>query len=180
MKVLQSTYLMKKSVVIILIFVGGIFAWHFWGGDKKVPPKVAVEQNNLKVEEKNTISQVQITGKNIKVEIADTDAKREKGLSGHALLKDDEGMLFIFDHPSKYGFWMKDMLFPIDIIWMTTSEMGESNDLQVVFIEKNAQPSSYPTVFEPSNPANYVLEVNAGFSEKNNLQVGNRVEFLPF
>lgn len=171
---------MKKSVIIILIFVGGVVAWHFFSANTKVPQKVAVEQNNLKVEEKSNISQVQIAGKNIKVEIADTDESREKGLSGHALLKDDEGMLFIFDHPSKYAFWMKDMNFPIDIIWMTSSELGESNDLQVVFIQKNAEPSSYPSVFLPSNPANYVLEVNAGFSQKNNLQIGDTAKFLPF
>ncbi|MFA6341035.1 MAG: DUF192 domain-containing protein, partial [Candidatus Paceibacterota bacterium] len=84
--------------------------------------------------------EINMGNKLIKVDIADDDCKRSLGLSGRRSLKDDEGMLFIFDKVGNYGFWMKDMLFPIDIIWADA-------DLNVVGIEKDALPSTYPEVF---------------------------------
>ena len=86
-------------------------------------------------------------------------------------MKKDEGMLFVFNHTGKYPFWMKDMNFPIDIIWI-----GE--DLRVVYIKKDAKPESYPETFTPNQDAKYVLEVFSSFSEKNNLKEGDRVKFL--
>src|SRR3989304_6446445 len=67
-------------------------------------------------------AQVVIAGTTINVEIAQTEAEREQGLSGHKPLADDEGMLFIFDKPGYHGFWMKDMLFSIDIIWISADK----------------------------------------------------------
>ena len=79
-------------------------------------------------------------------------------------------MLFEFAEPDFYGFWMKDMNYPIDIIWL-------SDDFRVVFIKENASPASYPETFMPSAPARYVLETAAGFSEKNNLKIGDKASF---
>ena len=56
-------------------------------------------------------------GKEIKIILAKSDSEKTKGLSGRKDLPKDQGMLFIFDHKDKYGFWMKDMKFPIDIIY---------------------------------------------------------------
>src|SRR5882672_5260542 len=53
---------------------------------------------------------------------ADTDALRTLGLSGHSPLAADEGMLFIFPAPGEYGFWMKDMLFPLDLVWIAADK----------------------------------------------------------
>src|SRR3989344_2021969 len=92
-------------------------------------------------------------------------------IAGKKELKKDEGMLFVFNHTGKYPFWMKDMNFPIDIIWI-----GE--DLRVVYIKKDAKPESYPETFTPNQDAKYVLEVFSSFSEKNNLKEGDRVKFL--
>src|SRR3989338_9107684 len=116
------------------------------------------------------IKAIQIMGQNIRVNLATTDAAREQGLSGRENLKEDEGMLFVFDYPDKYSFWMKDMNFPIDIIWL-----GEN--LEVVYIKKDAEPSSYPNAFGPDKNARYVLEVKAGFAEKNNLKEGDKIKF---
>ena len=82
-------------------------------------------------------------------------------------------MLFVFDKPGQYPFWMKDMNFAIDIIWI-----GE--DLRVVYIKKDARPELYPETYTPTENAKYVLEVPAGFSEKNNLKVGDSASFLTF
>ena len=117
------------------------------------------------------IHSVKIAGKIIKVELTLTPKEREQGLSGRKELKNDEGMLFVFEQPGKYPFWMRDMNFPIDIVWL-----GE--DLRVVYIKKNASPESYPETFIPKKEAKYVLEIIASFSEKNNLQEGDKVEFL--
>ena len=125
--------------------------------------------NNFDV--KNT-KYVKIGGEIIKVELALTSTDQELGLSIKDNLKNDEGMLFIFNNVGIYSFWMKDMSFPIDIIWI-----GE--DFQIVFIKKNATEESFPEIFSPNKNSKYVLEVMSGFSEKKNLKEGDKVEFLP-
>lgn len=127
-----------------------------------------LQVNNFNI---NKIQYVKIAGKIIKVELALTAEEQEQGLSGRNKLKEEEGMLFVFNHIGQYSFWMKDMNFALDIIWI-----GE--DFNVVYIKKNALPESYPETFTPNGDTKYVLEVLAGFSEKNNLKVGEKVEFL--
>jgi len=131
-----------------------------------------VKYNIAKELEKTAIGHINIGEKYIKVELALTEQAKEKGLSDKIGLKEDEGMLFVFDHKDKYPFWMKDMDFSIDIIWI-------SEDLRIVAIKKDASPSSYPESFYPTEDAKYVLEVISGFSEKNNLKEGDSVKFLP-
>jgi uncharacterized membrane protein (UPF0127 family) len=98
----------------------------------------------------------------IPVAVADTDEERELGLSGTAVLPQNAGKLFIFNAPGKYGFWMKDMRYAIDIIWIDES-------FRIVGIAEGILPGTYPEVFYPPSPVKYVLEVNAGFSTAHNL-----------
>ena len=88
------------------------------------------------------------------VAIADTDELQQKGLSGHDPLGEDGGMLFVFDRPAAYGFWMKDMNFPIDIVWLNA-------DKKVLTVDAAVDPSTYPSIYYPPSPAKYVLEVGA-------------------
>ena len=118
--------------------------------------------------------QVVIDGIIINVELAQTEVEREQGLSGHKPLEENEGMLFIFERPGFHGFWMKDMLFAIDIIWLAPSEI--EGNAKIVHIERNLSPDTYPKIFGPNNQALYVLEVNAGFAEKNNWVEGDEVK----
>lgn len=121
----------------------------------------------------NSISNVptiKIGGQDIKVDLAETPAEQNQGLSGRVGLAENEGMLFVFDKPGKHSFWMKDMNFPIDMIWL-----GE--DLKIIYIKKNALPELFPETYGPGTDAKYVLEVVSGFSEKHNLQIGDSVEF---
>ncbi len=104
------------------------------------------------------------------VEVADNPLARTQGLSGRESLQEGEGLLFVFDRPGRHSFWMKDMNFPIDIIWL-------EGDGDVVHIEKDVRPDSYPQTFTPRLPARYVLEVNAGFTENQNIKVGDKAEF---
>lgn len=107
-------------------------------------------------------------------EVADTLPARERGLSGRNGLGADEGLLFVFDKPGRYGFWMKDMLFPIDIIWI--SENGI-----VVHIEQNISPETYfknkpPQTFINQVDAKYVLELAAHQAEKYGVYLGVKVK----
>lgn len=113
---------------------------------------------------------LEINNTKINLIVSDTEGLRTKGLSDTKELKDNEAMLFVFAVPSKYGFWMKDMNYPIDIIWL-------DEDKKVVHIEKNASPESYPKVFFPPENSLYVLEFNGGFSTRNSITVGNFLDF---
>jgi|SRR3989344_6918491 len=121
------------------------------------------------------IRYVKMAGQRIKVDLASTPGEQGQGLSGRAPLKEDEGMLFVFERPGKYSFWMKDMNFAIDIIWIAGEDF---RDLKVVYIKEGARPESYPEQYVPDEDAKYVLEVVTGFSGKHNLKVGDKVEFV--
>jgi len=116
-------------------------------------------------------AEAEVTLSNIKLSviIADTPALQERGLSGHPALAEKEGMLFVFPLPVRTGFWMKDMLFPIDIIWFDASR-------QIVDVWENALPESYPEIRAPQSDAMYVLEVQSGYYKKHNLKMGDVVE----
>lgn len=164
----------KNFFVWILIFVF-IFLCFILLKNNLLRDSVSEWTSSARVEQ---IHSVKIAGKIIKVDLALTSEAQERGLSGRKKLEEDEGMLFVFSHMGQYPFWMKDMNFPLDIIWIAPSENGNLNDLHVVYIKKNATPESYPNTFTPNQNAKYVLEVLSQFSEKNNLKEGDKVEFL--
>src|SRR3989344_2343873 len=102
------------------------------------------------------------------VEVAKTKEEREKGLSMRENLPQNQGMLFVFDKPDRHGIWMKNMFFPIDILWL-----GEGG--AVVYVVQNAESDSYPLVYKPPVPALYVLEVDAGVIKNIGIQEGDLV-----
>ena len=117
---------------------------------------------------------VKIKDIEISVDISDTAEKRSKGLSGREFLNEKEGMLFIFDQQTgKPVFWMKDMIIPIDIIWIKNEK--------IIQIDKNIQapqkdtPDSMLVRYSPKETVNYVLEVNSGFSDKYAFNIGDGV-----
>lgn len=116
-----------------------------------------------------------IGGEKINVELANTPEKRSLGLSNRKSLNENEGMLFIFDKQDiNPAFWMKDMNFSIDIIWI--------NDEKIVQIDKGVPapepqtPETKLPLYRPAQPIDYVLEVTSGFSEENEIEVGNAVD----
>ncbi|MEI6042735.1 MAG: DUF192 domain-containing protein [bacterium] len=102
--------------------------------------------------------------------ITHSDSDREKGLSVFSKIKDEEAMIFTFDTPKKYSFWMKGMKFPIDIIWL--DENGK-----IVDIAKSVQVNSYPNMITPSEDSLYVLEINAGLADKSKINIGDVCTF---
>lgn len=97
-----------------------------------------------------------------------SDEERQRGLSNTKSLPADQAMLFVFPYDTRPGIWMKDMKYPIDILWV-------NKNYQVVYLVKNAQPDSYPQVFQPTSLARYVIEVPSGTIEKTGIKNGDLV-----
>lgn len=114
---------------------------------------------------------VTINDQRIDLITADTQEEREKGLSGKDSLGENEGMLFQFDRPGYYGFWMQDMKFPIDIIFL--------KDNKIVTIYENVPaPTDNESlaIYKPEEPADTVLELNANKAKELGLQKGNTLD----
>lgn len=112
-------------------------------------------------------------GVSLRIDVASTSESQVKGLSGRARIPGDYGMFFVFQKDGMYGFWMKDMLTPIDIFWL--DDKG-----QVISIAEEVATSSYPNVFYPSAPARYVLETMAGFARAHNIATGTKLMLKNF
>lgn len=108
----------------------------------------------------------------VRVEVAHSPQTRERGLSGHAPLAQDEGMFFVFPVADRYAFWMKDMLFPIDILWINGTELV---DITTDVPAPASLDAPLPT-YRPVAPADRVLEVPAGFAKTHGLRLGMTVE----
>jgi len=102
--------------------------------------------------------------------IAKTRDERTKGLSGTDKLAVDEALLMVYDDESQWSIWMKDMNYPLDIVWLDAHK-------KVVHIVKNAPPDSYPQTFVPKNNAKYILEMNSGLVEEKSIRVGDVAVF---
>ncbi len=107
-----------------------------------------------------------VDNKHYKLEVAATDSERSQGLGGRIGMARDRGMLFEYANPGVRCFWMKDMHFPLDIIWLNSQS-------RVVKIEANVSPDTYPRQFCAS-PAQNVIELNAG--ESRQLHIGQIVQ----
>lgn len=103
-------------------------------------------------------------------QVANTDRTRTKGLSDTARLPADEVMLFVFDNDSKWGIWMKDMHYSLDIVWLDESK-------KVVDMALGVSPESYPKVFIPKKEARYVVELVAGTVKKEAIREGQQAVF---
>lgn len=104
------------------------------------------------------------------VEVVSTPEKREKGLGGREILRDDHGMLFVFDSIDYHKMWMKDMNFPIDVVWF-------DENFRVVDITRNISNQSFPNTFMPIKPAGFALEINAGYAKRYGINIGDNAIF---
>lgn len=118
----------------------------------------------------NNSKTIKIGNISISVEIADTLELRQQGLSGREMMPELTGMFFIFESPAQYKFWMKDMNFPIDIVWI-------DENFYIINIEKRVSPKTFPQTFSPDRPAKYALELPAGFSDKYRIEPGAMIQY---
>jgi uncharacterized membrane protein (UPF0127 family) len=123
----------------------------------------------------NQITRVAIGGKVFNVEIAQTEEQKAQGLSGREKLDKNSGMIFVFTPPTIPTFWMRDMRFALDFVWI-------NEDLEVVDITRNVPPPEPNTpladlpLFSPRSEVKYVLEINAG--ETSGISIGDRVQIF--
>ena len=132
--------------VFALIFLGLLLFWYF---------------NAQKYQK------VEINGEKFKVELAQTSQEKILGLGQRENMENNEGMLFIFPESGEYIFWMKEMQFDLDIIWI--------NDGKIVYIKKNVPHNSLELI-DSKVLANQVLEIKAGISDQYNFKIGDEVK----
>ena len=164
MKIIDFTRKYIYYVISILLAIGatciGLLFLHFGTMHKSAPIRTTEALTSGSVLHTPTID--------IPITIANNDASREQGLSDTISLPAGSGMLFVFDTASKYGFWMKDMKYDLDLVWIDA-------DLKIVDITADVAADSYPKIFYPSQPVRYVLEVNKKFSTAHGLKIGQIV-----
>ncbi len=154
----------KYIYIFLLITFGFLFFLFYKGKALKLTTYKSVNESG---------SFLILNNDKIFVEIADTPEKSARGLSGRGNLRENSGMLFTFSKQDQIpSFWMKGMLIPLDFIWI--------NDDEVVQIDRNIQPEPGVSdrdlkIYKPNVPIDYVLEVNAGYCEKNGIKVGDNV-----
>ena len=107
----------------------------------------------------------------VDAEVADTPERRQRGLSGRPALGASEGMLFPYPEPGLHGFWMPDMHFDIDIVWIRAG--------RIVDVSANVSRAEPRVVHRPREPADLVLELPAGTAERRGFRVGDAVHVEP-
>jgi uncharacterized protein len=145
------------GVAFVAVIIGG-----FWYGSFTSAQPVAAAPLAQKI--------ISIDGNTIHVTVVDNDTDRERGLGGRSGLAPDEGMLFVFQKDGLYRFWMKDMQFSIDMLWI------DSNG-KIIFIQPDVAPSTYPNSFGPHQLARYVLELPANYAAQHGVATGDLVNF---
>lgn len=115
----------------------------------------------------NEIVKIKVAAHTLRAEVVDTDEKRKIGLGGRRGICDSCGMLFVFDKEGRYQFWMKNMFFPIDLVWI--------NGDKVVDITPNVTHKDQEKRYLSSADVSYVLELPAGTCEKRGIEIGASV-----
>lgn len=112
---------------------------------------------------------IKIGSETFKLEIADTEAARTKGLSQRDAIGKNEGMLFDFKKAGDWRIWMVDMHFNIDILWL-------DEHCKIVHIKQNATPASYPEIYHAYTPNRYVIELPANTIDIIDIKIGDTIK----
>jgi uncharacterized protein len=141
-------------VIFILVLATGSFLYFKNGGDKT--------ENGM---------EIKIYGNKLEMRVADTPGERQQGLQNVAELPEDSGMIFIFERAAEVTFWNKNTLLDLDIIWVNNSRV-----VGISFLPKQ----SGREIVRVKSPAevDVVIEVNAGWTEMNNIKKGALVSGL--
>ncbi len=123
-------------------------------------------------------AQISINNPFIIADVARSGLEQAVGLSGRTVLNVNEGMLFLFDEPDSYGFWMKDMTFPIDIVWINGDKIVGVTER--VFPPPEGTPPEAMKIHYPPEPVDRVLELVAGRVKLLRAGPGATVEIRPF
>ena len=152
-RALRAAQAIHRNSLVVLVVAAGVLA-------------LAV----LVVHAHAAYTNLRVGGRDYRLQIASTQAEQTKGLGDRASMPTSQGMLFAFSGSAGRCFWMKDMHFPLDIIWVKSSH-------QIGAIVPDISPSTYPHSFCPDVSAQYVIELNAGQAADANLYVGQKLQF---
>lgn len=147
----------NSNLVLFVVTLVFLASFIFLGMSKRAPESVS-------------FGQIKLGEAIFNLEIADSLSERARGLSYREELPEENVLLFIFENEERHGIWMKDMYFAIDIVWLDKNK-------RIIHIEKNISPKTFPKVFRPTSNSSYVVETNSGIVEKNNIKIGDLVEF---
>jgi hypothetical protein len=104
----------------------------------------------------------------LNVWVSETNKEKARGLSGTEKMEENEGMLFIFPIESTPSFWMKEMFFPVDIVWINSEK-------EIIEITEKVFPESYPELIIPQNKIKYVVEVVGGWTKDKGVKIGDKL-----
>lgn len=171
----------RNTLVLVLFIPAAVFSLVLAiSASNSTQNKAAVadiETQNQPVLGSRAEREIEVSNTTIRVKLAKTDKQHAKGLSGRQGLAQNEGMLFIFPENYRPRFWMKDMQFAIDIIWINDGKISQI-DQNLLPPEPNT-PEEDLSLFLPNDPVDYVLEVAAGTANANLWQIGDPVQNLP-
>ena len=125
----------------------------------------------------NSRKTVDLKGNKIQLEVSDSETEHQKGLSSRDNLAKDRGMLFTFAKPDLYSFWMKEMRFPIDIIFINNDKIVTIHHNVPAFMDTNKTPNL--TIYAPKSPTDKVIEINAGLAKEFNIKEGDTIKINP-
>lgn len=163
----KNTVLTRTIIIVLAIIVVGYFVYDNF--IKSNEPKV--EYYKFTKEGELTFSDSLGTLKaKIDLEIADTEYERELGLMNRNEMKENEGMLFIFPEQKVLTFWMRNTLISLDMIFVNDQK-------KIVMIHKYTKTLSDQS-YSSTLPAKYVVEVVGGFTDKHNIKVGDKIDWM--
>lgn len=128
------------------------------------PPPIGMSAHGLPQ------TRMTVNGIPLVVELARTREEKAQGLSGREELAEGMGMLFVFGEPLVPSFWMKDMKFDLDMIWIRDGNVVDIS--AYVPHPDSALPLAQLPTYSPHVPITYVLEVPVGWAERNGVEVG--------
>lgn len=156
-------------ICALLVVAGALIA--LWRSETL--PTGGISESKTESAQSTSSATITLSGTRIAVEIVDTPATRRQGLSDRRELASGAGMLFVFEKPDYHGFWMKNMRFPLDIIWF--SEQRKAVDMVTFAKPESASPKK---IYSPREKALYGLEVNAGFVKEEGIVRGDEFSFV--
>lgn len=164
---MRNIFLYIAGVIVFIIIVGLITK----GRINLITPS----RGNSSPLASQNLKTIKVGSTSLKVAVVKTEDEKKKGLSGIASMLQDEGMIFDYhDQNVRPAFWMKDMLFPLDFIWIKNGQV-----IEISPAAPNPTPGTSDSdlkLYLPKETVDYVLEVNSGFTSKNNITIGTKVD----
>ncbi len=160
---------MKHKILAFVLIFAAVLAAGFVIAKKSASQPLSPEVSDARSQDSLDRVVGRLGGETFDIMVARTDVEQERGLGGLDGLAPNEAMIFPYERSDFYGFWMKGMKFPIDIVWLDES-------FRIVHVEGSVGADTYPKIYSPSVPARSVIEFSAGTIDRLGVSVGNFIE----